>query len=168
MKSIVSDGSEKRQEPRAITPDGLEKLRQELQDLIHVQRRKIADEIARARSFGDLSENAEYHAAKEKQKHLEERIYYLEERVRNAQVIDSSSFTGKRIMFGAYVSLYDVQKDEQLTYHIVGMDEADLEKKQIALGSALARALIGKEEGDEFEFNSARGTKSYVIEKVTY
>lgn len=151
-----------------MTPRGLGQLQKELQSLLTVDRPAVIEDIARARQYGDLSENAEYHAAREKQRTIEDRIRQLEHKINNASVIDVSTLTGPKIVFGAVVSLYDEDKMESLTYQIVGMDEADLAQKKIAIDSALARELIGKEEGASIELATPRGEKHYFIEKVEY
>lgn len=151
-----------------MTLQGFQKLKKELTTLISVDRLDIVEEIARARGYGDLSENAEYHAAREKQRHIEDRINHLETRIANAQVIDTSILKGPQIVFGAVVTLYDEDKEEQMTYQIVGVDEAELKEQKIAITSALARELIGKEEGMSIELVTPRGEKHYTIERVQY
>lgn len=150
-----------------MTLHGFQKLQKERDHLIHVERPLVSEEIALARGFGDLSENAEYHAAKEKQRQLEDRINYLETRLQHAQVIDPSTLSGP-IKFGAVVTLFDEDKQERLMYQIVGADEADLKAGKIALTSALARELIGKEPGVTIELVTPRGERHYVIEAVAY
>lgn len=151
-----------------MTPRGLGQLQKELQSLLNIDRPAVIEDIARARQYGDLSENAEYHAAREKQRHIEDRIRQLENKINNASVIDVSTLTGPKIVFGAIVTLYDEDKMESSTYQIVGIDEADLAQKKIAIDSALARELIGKEEGVNIELATPRGEKHYMIQKVEY
>jgi transcription elongation factor GreA len=151
-----------------MTPRGLGRLQKELQSLMTIERPAVSEEIARARQYGDLSENAEYHAAREKQRHIEDRIRQLEYKINNASVIDVASLSGPKIVFGAIVTLYDEDKKESTTYQIVGIDEADLAQKKIAIDSALSRELIGKEEGAHIELATPRGEKHYTIEKVEY
>jgi transcription elongation factor GreA len=151
-----------------MTPHGLSQLQKELRDLVTKDRPQVIEEIARARKYGDLSENAEYHAAKEKQRYIENRIRDLEHKAANAQVVDLSTLSGPQIVFGAYVTLYDEDKEESITYQIVGQDEADLTQKKIAINSILARALIGKEEGMTVDVITPRGEKFYRIDAVSY
>ena len=151
-----------------MTPHGLSQLQKELRELIAKDRPQVIEEIARARKYGDLSENAEYHAAKEKQRYIENRIRDLEYKSANAQVVDLSTLSGPQIVFGAYVTLYDEEKEDSVTYQIVGQDEADLTQKKIAINSVLARALIGKEQGMTIEVITPRGEKFYRIDGVSY
>lgn len=151
-----------------ITAQGFERIQKELRQLLTVDRPVIIEEIARARKYGDLSENAEYHAAREKQRFIEHRIQQLEKSLSQSQVIDISSLQGPRIVFGATVTLFDEDKKETMTYQIVGVDEADLKYKRLSIAAALARELIGKEEGDVIEMMTANGEKTYTIKKVEY
>lgn len=151
-----------------MTSNGFIKLQKELQNLISSQRPSVIEEIAKARQYGDLSENAEYHAAKEKQKRIENRIRDLEFKISNAQVVDVRGLSGPKIMFGATVVLYDEDKKEVATYQIVGVDEANISEGKIAINSALARELIGKEEGVTIELTTPRGEKIYHIQEVQY
>jgi transcription elongation factor GreA len=151
-----------------MTPRGLGQLQKELQSLLTIDRPAVIEDIARARQYGDLSENAEYHAAREKQRYIEDRIRQLEHKINNANVIDVATLSGPKIVFGAIVTLYDEDKMKSSTYQIVGMDEADLAQKKIAIDSALARELIGKEEKASIELSTPGGEKHYVIEKVEY
>jgi transcription elongation factor GreA len=151
-----------------MTPRGLGRLQKELQSLMTIERPAVSEEIARARQYGDLSENAEYHAAREKQRHIEDRIRQLEYKINNASVIDVATLSGPKIVFGAIVTLFDEDKCESSTYQIVGIDEADLAQKKIAIDSALSRELIGKEEGMHIELATPRGEKHYTIKKVEY
>jgi transcription elongation factor GreA len=152
-----------------MTGSGFTNLQKELKNLLTHQRPAVIEEIAKARKYGDLSENSEYHAALEKQKFIERRIKELEHKIANAQVIDISHLTGPKIVFGAVVTLYDDDKQERVVYQIVGVDEADPKKGKLAINSDLARSLIGKEEGMTIDFVTPRGgEKSYFIEKVSY
>ena len=131
-----------------MTLQGKKKLDDELEKLIKVDREEIKLAIAEAREHGDLKENAEYHAAKEKQGHIEGRIMELQNKVAKAKVIDVSTIVSERIVFGATVYLYNVDEDSNITYQIVGEDEADVSNNKISLNSPIAKALIGKEEVD--------------------
>ncbi|MBJ64971.1 MAG: transcription elongation factor GreA [Rhodobiaceae bacterium] len=151
-----------------ITSDGKLKVEEELKSLKTIERPRIINAIAEARAHGDLSENAEYHAAKEEQGHNETRIMELEDLLSRAEVIDPSSLSGKDIKFGANVQLVDIDTDEEASYQIVGDIESDFKKKKISISSPLAKALIGKTIGDEVEVNTPGGGKSYEIIKVLY
>ncbi|HEX9308847.1 MAG TPA: transcription elongation factor GreA [Anaeromyxobacter sp.] len=151
-----------------MTPGGLVRLKQELKRLKNVERPKIVKEIAEARSHGDLSENAEYHAAKEKQSHIEGRIQQVEHWIATAEVIDVSKHTGDRVVFGATVTLEDGESGDEVTYRIVGELEADLKQGRISVTSPIARALIGKEEGDTAVVQSPGGTKEYEVKGVAF
>lgn len=150
-----------------MTAQGLSQLQKELRDLMS-KRPLISEEIARARQYGDLSENAEYHAAREKQRWTEERIREIQEKISQAQVIDISELSGTKIIFGSFVTLHDEDRQERHTYQIVGVDEADLAQKKIAITSALARELIGKEKGMNIELITPGGEKHFFIENVSY
>jgi transcription elongation factor GreA len=134
-----------------MTAEGHAALQAELKNLKSVERPNIIAAIAEARAHGDLSENAEYHAAKEKQSFIEGRISELDDKLARADVIDVSKLTGGKIRFGATVSLIDVDSEEESSYKIVGDDEANVKEGKISISSPIARALIGKEEGDEAE-----------------
>ncbi|MGM0622954.1 MAG: transcription elongation factor GreA [Campylobacterota bacterium] len=151
-----------------ITPKGLEKVTKELEYLKTKERAKMAAEIDEARSHGDLKENAEYHAAKEKQSYMETRILELGDMVGRAKVIDPSKLAHERVSFGSTVMLTDLDSDEEITYTIVGTVEADLDKGYISLNSPLAKELLGKEEGDEIKAKMPNGVKHYAVEEVTY
>jgi transcription elongation factor GreA len=134
-----------------------------------VERPAIIKAIAEARTHGDLSENAEYHAARERQSFIEGRIIELEDKTGRAEVIDVSKLSGKVVMFGATVTLVDDDTDEKSAYQIVGQDEADIASKRLSVTSPLARALIGKTVGDTVEVTTPRGgTKSYEVKKVEF
>jgi transcription elongation factor GreA len=133
------------------------------------KRQGIIAAVAEARAHGDLKENAEYHAAREEHGFNEGRIAELEAALSNSEIIDTERLTvGTRIVFGAIVDLIDVDTDTPVTYQIVGDVEADIKKGLIAVSSPIARALIGKSEGDEFDFTAPNGVKTYSIEKVRY
>ncbi len=152
-----------------LTAKGAEQLQAELKNLKSVERPKIIEAIAEARAHGDLSENAEYHAAREQQSFIEGRIKELEGNLGIAEVIDTSKLNvGDKVVFGASVTLYDEQADAQVNYQIVGDLEADIEQGKISLSSPIGKALIGKHEGDEFTFNAPSGEKAYEVMKVSY
>jgi transcription elongation factor GreA len=151
-----------------ITPAGLKRLGDELKDLKQVQRPGVIQAISEARGLGDLSENAEYHSAKERQGFIEGRISFLEGVVSSAEVIDPAHLSGASVKFGATVRISDAETGEEKTYQIVGREEADLGRGLIALDSPLARALINKTAGDEVEFLSPRGARSFELLSVEY
>lgn len=152
-----------------ITQRGAESLRVELRKLKSEDRPNVIKAIAEARAHGDLSENAEYHAAREQQGFIEGRIQEIESKLGNAEIIDVTSMpaTGK-VIFGATVDLEDEDTGAKVTYQIVGEDEADIRALRISFGSPIARALIGKEEGDVVEVAAPGGTRSYEIVAVRY
>jgi len=152
-----------------ITKRGAEKLKAELHKLKTVERPSVINAIAEARAQGDLSENAEYDAAKDRQGFIEGRIQEVESKLSAAQVIDPSQLdAGGRVVFGATVELEDEATGDQVTYQIVGEDEADLKLGLINISSPIARALIGKEEGDVAEVQAPGGVRHYDIVKVSY
>ena len=151
-----------------MTLKGKQMLDQELEQLIKVERETIKTAIAEARAHGDLKENAEYHAAKEKQAHNEGRIAEIQSRLNNAQVVDTSTLDQEKIVFGAYVSLYHEERDETKSFQIVGEDEAQTSDKKISYSSPLGRALIGKEEGDEVVVKAPKGDVIYTVESFEY
>ena len=152
-----------------LTVHGAEQMRAELQDLKSVQRPAIIAAIAEARSHGDLSENAEYHAAKERQSFMEGRIAELEGKLSNAEIIDPTTLNADgRCVFGATVDLEDLEKGEQVTYQIVGEDEADIKQGKISINSPIARSLIGKSPGDVAEVQAPGGVREYEILDVKY
>jgi transcription elongation factor GreA len=152
-----------------LTVTGAEKLRQELHQLKTVERQKVIAAIAEARSHGDLSENAEYDAAKERQSFIEGRIAEVEGKLANAQIIDPKLLDADgRCVFGATVELQDQSSQEVVTYQIVGDDEADIKQGKISIGSPIARALIGKYAGDLAEVQAPGGIKEYEILDVRY
>lgn len=152
-----------------LTKRGAEKLKEELQRLKTVDRHAVIQAIAEARAQGDLSENAEYDAAKDKQGFIEGRILEIEGKLAAAQIIDPASLdAGGRVVFGATVDLEEEESGAQVTYQIVGDDEADLKLGLISISSPIARALIGKEVGDVAEVRAPGGVKSYEIVAVRY
>ena len=151
-----------------MTAGGHAALDDELKRLKGAERQRIVKAIAEARAHGDLSENAEYHAAKEEQAHNEDRILKLEDMLSRAEVIDVAALSGSSVKFGATVRLADEETDVEVTYQIVGDYEANLEEGKISLSSPIARALIGKEVGDSAEVRAPGGTKSYEILDVKF
>ncbi len=152
-----------------ITKRGAEKLKEELHKLKTVDRPWVINAIAEARAQGDLSENAEYEAAKDRQGFIEGRIQEVESRLSAAQVIDPSAVdAGGKVVFGATVELQEEESGDKVTYQIVGLDEADLKQGLINISSPIARALIGKEEGDTAEVQAPGGLKRYEIVGVSY
>jgi transcription elongation factor GreA len=151
-----------------ITKAGLGRLKDELKRLKAIERPKIVKEIAEARSHGDLSENAEYHAAKEKQSHLEGRILQVEDWIARAEVIEVGKLKGDRVVFGATVTLADADSGDEMRYQVVGELEADLKHGKISVTSPIARALIGKGEGDVVKVRSPGGEKEYEINAVEF
>ena len=152
-----------------ITTEGAEKLKVELQKLKSVDRPRIIQAIAEARAHGDLSENAEYHAAKEQQGFIEGRIVELESKMSAAQIIDPKTVNADgKVVFGATLSLMDEQSEQKVTYQIVGDYEADIAQGKISISSPIARALIGKSEGDVVEVQVPGGLRSYEILEVRY
>lgn len=151
-----------------ITSTGFASLEQEFKKLKSVDRPAVIQQIAEARAHGDLSENAEYHAAREKQSFIEGRIQDLEDKIARAQIVDVSTLSGPTVKFGATVKMVDCDTEEERTYQIVGEYEANLEKGLISFISPIARALIGKEEGDEVGVTTPGGKKTYEILEVSY
>ena len=152
-----------------ITPAGEAALRAELNQLKKVERPEIIKAIADARDHGDLKENAEYHAARERQGMIESRVKDIEGKLSHAQVIDVTKISANgMVIFGATVTLMDIKTEEEITYQIVGQDEANVEHNKISVVSPLARALIKKEEGDEFTLETPKGKVYYEIVEVEY
>lgn len=151
-----------------MTRAGFEKMQSELKELKSVERPAIIQAIATAREMGDLSENAEYHSAREKQGFIEGRIAELESKISLATVIDITSLSGKTIKFGATVDLYDEDAEKEVRYKIVGDDESNHNAGLISVSSPLSRALIGKEVGDVVDVNTPGGVKSFEIVKVSF
>jgi transcription elongation factor GreA len=152
-----------------MTLRGAEKLREELKELKTVVRPRVIEAIAEARAHGDLKENAEYHAAREQQGFVEGRIKEIEAKLSHAQVIDPTTLnTNGKVVFGATVELADEDTGEETTYQIVGEDEADIKEGRISVSSPVARALIGKQEGDVAEVQTPGGVRAYEIVSVRY
>jgi len=152
-----------------LTMRGAEKLREELRILKTVERPKVIAAIAEARAHGDLKENAEYHAAREQQSFIEGRIKEIDGKLSNAQVIDITNINANgRVIFGATVDLLNVESDKEVTYQIVGEDESDIKQGMISVNSPIARALIGKEEGDMADVKAPGGNIEYEILEVKY
>ena len=151
-----------------MTAEGFAALDQELKRLKTEERPAIIQAIAEARSHGDLSENAEYHAAKERQAFIEGRVLQLEDKIARAQVIDVTKLSGKHVKFGATVQLQDEDSGEKRKYKIVGEDEADVRNGKVSITSPVARALIGKEKGDVVEVAAPGGVKAFEILKVEW
>ena len=152
-----------------LTTQGAQRLRAELEQLKSVQRPAVINAIAEARAHGDLKENAEYHAAREQQGFIEGRIKQLEGELSHADVIDTSRLdAGDKVVFGAVVTIADVETDEEKRYQIVGDLEADIKLGLIAISSPVARALIGKHEGDSISIDAPAGTREYEIVSVKY
>ncbi len=151
-----------------ITADGFRKIEEEVKQLKTEERPAVIKAIAEAREHGDLSENAEYHAAREKQSFIEGRILDLEDKIARAEIIDPESLSGDTVKFGATVKVVDEETDEELTYQIVGAYEADLTRNLIAINAPIARAFIGKAEGDSVEVQAPGGSRYYEILSVAY
>jgi transcription elongation factor GreA len=151
-----------------ITPEGAVHLREELNHLKSVERPAIIQAIAVAREHGDLSENAEYHAARDRQSFIEGRIKELENKLALAEVIDPTKLAGSRVAFGATVKVANTATGEEFTYRILGADEADLAKGSISITSPLARSLVGKQVGDEVQVRMPGGERTYEVLDITF
>lgn len=151
-----------------MTLAGLERLESDLKRYKTEERPAVIAAIAEARAHGDLSENAEYHAAKERQSFIEGQITEIEDLIARAEVIDVSTLSGDTIKFGATVTLVDIETDEERTYQIVGEVESDIKEGRLSIISPLARALIGKSEGDDVDFAAPGGQRAYEILSVNY
>ena len=151
-----------------MTASGHQAMLEEIKHLKSIERPRIIKAITEARSHGDLSENAEYHAAKDQQGWIEARVAELEDKVSRAEVIDVTKLSGDTVKFGAFVTLVDEDSDEQSVYQIVGEFEADVKKGKISVTSPIARAIIGKKKGDSVEVMTPGGGKSYEIVKIRY
>ncbi len=152
-----------------ITPAGLRKLKEELKHLQSVERPKISHEIEVARAHGDLKENAEYHAAKEKQSHIEGRIQVINGWIARAEVIDVTKFKGgDKVVFGATVELIELESEKKVSYRLVGELEADIKRRWIAVTTPVARALIGKSVGDTANVQSPAGVREYEIVSIAF
>ena len=153
-----------------ITVNGAQKLQDELNDLVNNKRQQVIQAIAEAREHGDLKENAEYHAAKEEQGHIESRIQEIQLLLSNAEIIDITKVDQKTktVVFGSTIELSDLDDETKVKYQIVGNDEADIEKGLISFKSPVASALIGKEKGDLVSVSTPKGEKSYEVIKIIY
>jgi transcription elongation factor GreA len=151
-----------------MTQAGFDRLEAELKALKTVERPAVIQAIAEAREHGDLSENAEYHAAREKQSFIEGRVMELEAVIAHAEVHDIASFTGKNIKFGATVKIVDEETDEEVTYQLVGDYEADIEQGRLAISAPIAKALIGKMPGDSVEVKTPKGERYYEVLEVAF
>lgn len=151
-----------------MTVKGKKLLEDELNQLIRVEREQVKQEISEARELGDLKENAEYHAAKEKQSHLEGRILDVQSKLARARVVDATNLKLEKIVFGATVTIFDNQKETTSTFQIVGEDEAMTDQKKISFNSPLGKALIGKEVGDEVIVKAPKGDLTYEVQDIKY
>lgn len=151
-----------------MTLVGKKMLETELNHLIRVEREQIKQAISEARELGDLKENAEYHAAKERQSLIEGRILDVQSKIARARVVDVAAMKGDKVVFGATVTLFDNQKNVSITYQIVGEDEAMTAPEKISYNSPLGKSLIGKEEGDEVTVKAPKGDLTYAIQAVSY
>lgn len=151
-----------------VTPRGLNKLHEQLRYYIEIERPKNVRDIEEARAHGDLRENAEYHAAKERQGMIQANIQMIESQIATAEIIDPAKQSGTRVIFGATVTLTDVENDQEVRYQIVGDAEADLAAGLISLNAPMARGLIGKDTGDEVAVYTPKGKRNFVIERVEF
>ncbi len=151
-----------------MTPEGYEKLKEELERLIKIERPAIIKAIAEARAHGDLSENAEYHAAREKQSFIEGRIQELQAKLSRAQVIDPTKINHDKVAFGAKVRVLDLETEEEKEFHLVGPDEADVKNGKISITSPVGKALIGKEVGEEVIIKAPAKTFNYEIISISF
>ncbi|MEO8798428.1 MAG: transcription elongation factor GreA [Polyangiaceae bacterium] len=155
-------------EKHPMTPEGYAKLRDELNNLRSVERPKVIQMIATAREHGDLKENAEYHAARDKQSFIEGRVKDIEVKIALAEVIDPAKLSGDKIMFGARIKLTNLENDEEVAYRIVGAEEADLNAGTISITSPLARSLLGTEVGDEVKMRMPGGERVYEVLEIRF
>jgi transcription elongation factor GreA len=151
-----------------MTPQGYEKLKAELERLLRVERPRNIREIEEARAHGDLSENAEYHAAKERQSHIEGRIMELQDKLSRAEVIDPAKLGGSRVAFGARVKVYDLGADEEYVFYLVGPEEADARAGKISISSPVGKALLGKEVGDTVRVQAPARVIEYEVLEISY
>lgn len=151
-----------------FTPQGYAELKAELDTLKSVERPKVIQEIADARAHGDLKENAEYHAARERQSFIEGRITMLDDQIARANIIDFSGDQPDQVKFGAYVTITDEDSGEEKTFRIVGDLEADITRNKLSIGSPLSKALMGRRPGDTVEVTVPKGTKEYSIVRISY
>ena len=155
-------------EKHPMTPEGHAKLKEELGRLKSKERPHVIREIGTAREHGDLSENAEYHAAKDRQGMIEARISELESKIGLAEIIDISNLSSDRVQFGAKVTVVDEETEKESTYQIVGADEAEVNEGRLSVTSPLARALVGKKSGEAIELNPPSGVRNYEILAIKY
>lgn len=151
-----------------MTPESYDKLQQELKQRMRVDRPQVVEDIAEARSHGDLSENAEYDAAKDRQGHIEARIKELNDRIARAEVIDPKTIQSDKIVFGATVTLFDVDNENEVVYQLVGEDEADIKLGKISVTSPVGKALIGHKLDDEVRIRVPSGLKVYEVTELEY
>jgi len=151
-----------------MTSTGFASLEEELKQLRTVERPAVARALSEARDMGDISENAEYHAAKERQSFVEARMAQIGEKLRQAEIIDVAKLSGSEVKFGATVRLSDEDTGKRHTYQIVGVDEADIKSGRVSVTAPIARSLIGRKKGESFEVTTPRGSKSYKIITVKY
>lgn len=151
-----------------MTYKGYEALKNELKRLRAVERPRIVAAIEVARAHGDLKENAEYHAAKEEQGMVDARMKEIDGKLSHAEIINPKDYNGSRVLFGCHVTLYNLETDQEITYQIVGEDESDLTQNKISYKSPIARAVIGKEEGDEGKVKAPRGDYAVEVSEVTF
>ncbi len=151
-----------------MTVEGHQKLQEELKHLVRFERPKVVQDIAEARSHGDLSENAEYDAAKDRQGFVEGRIKELNHKIAMAQVIDPKKIKSDKIVFGAKVTLFDIDTEEEVTYQLVGVDEADIKVGKISITSPVGRALVGHSVDEEVSINVPSGVKVYEVTNIEY
>jgi len=151
-----------------MTPEGFQRIKEELERLLKVERPKNVQAIAEARAHGDLSENAEYHAAKERQSFLEGKIQELQAKIALAEVIDPSKITQSRVAFGAKVKVLDIEADEEYVFTLVGVEEADVKQGKISISSPVGRALLGKEVGDTVVIKAPARTMEYEITEIIF
>lgn len=156
------------EQKQPMTPEGKLRLEEELKHLVHNERPAIIKAIEEARSNGDLSENADYDAAKERQGFVEARIGDIQSKIANAEVIDITTLKSDKVIFGANIVLEDLETNEEIAYQIVGEDESDVRAGRISVFSPLARAVIGKKKGDIIEFKSPKGEKEYEVKKFFF
>ncbi len=150
-----------------ITPEGLEKLKAEYADLFHTQRPKVVEVVSWAASNGDRSENADYQYGKRRLREIDSRLRFLTSRLEKVEIVDPKTLKGKKVIFGATVTLVD-EDDKKVSYQIVGEDEWDISKNKISWKSPVAKALLGKSEGDEVTVKKPAGEESFYIEKVSF
>ncbi len=151
-----------------MTPEGHQRLQEELKHLIRVERPKVIQDISEARDHGDLSENAEYDAAKERQGFVEGRISEINGKMARAQIIDATELDTDKVVFGATVKMFDVESESEVTYRIVGQDEANIKQGLISINSPVAKALIGHQVDDEVNIKVPSGTRIYEIIDIQY